>query len=338
MLEDLVGRTLPKIVIDDDCHVTRWRMVDRMLGLIPFRKELSDRKIDAVLSPYHMPCDFFFGKKYRHHLVVHDLIQYRFAEEQLGRFRYRIWLQFRKAITRNVCCFISISEQTRADLKRVEGRDSVVVYNSLPFDFTISEQAVDAIDGRPYILYVSRFQRYKNAETLIRAFASLRDAIPHLLYLKGDLHHEEDFAYLVKLVQDLRLGDRVIMDREYRSVEEMRYLYNHTSLFVHPSRMEGFGWTPIEAAVLKAPVLVSNIDVLKEVTCGKLPMFDPHDPEELAEKMLEIIKNPPSDEDREAVKNFFLDRYSLKNQIDRMTEVIVSSLTQTYGSGNWISE
>lgn len=124
----------------------------------------------------------------------------------------------------------------------------------------------------------------------------------------------------------MELDEKVIFDRQLRSEGEMRYLYSHADLFVHPSLREGFGWTPIEAAVLKTPVLVSDIDVMKEVTCGKVPMFSSESPEYCASIMLELLKNPPSSEERERLKDFYLQKYSLKNQIDRMTEVIIRNV------------
>ncbi len=97
-------------------------------------------------------------------------------------------------------------------------------------------------------------------------------------------------------------------------------------MFVTPSLKEGFGWTPIEAAVLKTPVLISNIDVLKEVTCGKIPTFDPYSVDDLAKKMLSTLETPPSMEERVALSAFYQEKYSLKKQIDGLTEIVLSHI------------
>ena len=325
LLDKLVGFEVPKIVIEDKWHVTPWPQLDRLLGIVPFKNELEAKEIDVTLMPHHFMCNFFFGKKYHQHLIVQDMIPYNLMKEK-GKFWYLQWRFFHKLLMRKVKHYISISEGTQKELKRIEGKDSEVVYNSLPFDFSLEESVVDCVKDIHYVLYVSRFAKYKNAETLIRAFASIKDDIAHVLYLKGDKNQSEDYLELKKLISDLNLEDRVILDRQYRSEGEMKYLYSHTDLFVHPSLIEGFGWTPIEAAVSKAPVIVSNIDVMKEVTCGKIPVFDPYSSEDLAAKMLDILNNPPSDDEREQLKVFFLQKYSLKNQIDRMTEVIIGNL------------
>ena len=106
----------------------------------------------------------------------------------------------------------------------------------------------------------------------------------------------------------------------------MHYLYTHSDLFVSPSLIEGFGNTPIEAAMLKIPVLVSDIPVLKEVTCGKIPTFDPHSAKDLAEKIESMIKHPQSSINNTEQSSFFIDEYSVKKQVERISDVIVSNL------------
>lgn len=313
-INNLAGYEVPKIIIDGHHHVTPWPIVDRILGLIPFKKELKARKIDVVLMPFHLQCRLFFPKRYHQHVIVHDLIS---QNDKIGIFKFF----YHKFLLNKVSHYISISEGTRKALKQEEGIDSMVVHNSIPFDFTIQEEQVKCISGSKYILDVNRFQKNKNPQTLIQAFSLVKDKIPHLLYLKGDSYN--DTAGIEKLVSDLNMEGRVIIDRNYRSEREMRYLYSHADLFVSPSLKEGFGWTPIEAAILKVPVLVSDIEVLREVTCNRLPLFNPHSPEELARKMVDILNNPPSMEAREESAKFYLEKYSLQNQINLLTEVLL---------------
>lgn len=127
-------------------------------------------------------------------------------------------------------------------------------------------------------------------------------------------------------IRQMHLEDRTIIDTSMRTEGEMRWLYTHADLFVTPSLKEGFGYTPIEAAVLKTPVLVSDIPTLREVTQGKLETFDPHLPEELAEKMLKMIANPPSEKEKDDIAMFFLKEYSLEKQIEQFTKVILKNI------------
>lgn len=323
-IDELAGYAVPKIIIDGSPHVTPWVPVDKLLGLVPFKRELIERKIEVVLSPYHYDCFFFFSRKYHHHVVVHDLFLHDKVRELMGsKYKYLIWRLYHSLLSKKVSQFISISDETRKELKRIDGIDSIVVYNSIPFDYSIKEEIVREIKDRKYILDVNSLEKRKNTETLVNAYYLVKDKIPHVLYIKGNKNPGEEYEQLMEIISDRDMSDRVIIDCTYRSEGEMRYLYSHADLFVSPSLKEGFGWTPIEAAILKVPVLVSDIEVFKEITCNRMPVFNPHSPEELSKKMVEVLNNPPSIETREELAKFYLEKYSLKRQIDQLTEVLL---------------
>lgn len=327
VINNLSGFKVEAILVDEHTRVTPWRIVDRVLGLIPFKAELEKRHIDVSISPWAFGCYFFFSRKYRHHLIVQDMAPYYIQKERLNPALFGLWCFYRRLLNRNVRGFVSISQKTKEEFMRFDGRESVVVYNSLPLDFPEQEKAVAAVADKRYILDVNRFHKYKNAETLIKAFYLIKDRISHILYLKGDDRHPEDCLQLGQLVADLGLTDRVVFDRANRTESEMRFLYTHADLFVSPSLMEGFGWTPIEAAILKVPVLISNIDVMREISCGRLSTFDPYSAEDLASHIEIILNNPPDDNTRAELSDFFLNKYSLKAQIDGLTKVLLKSLS-----------
>ena len=324
-IDSLAGYCVDKIVVDLKDTVTHSIALDRLLALMPFEQELRARNIDVVITPCHVVGRYFFPKRYRHYSIVHDFIHFRRIKENTPKWKYACICLWRKILFRKVR-FISISEETRKELLKYKKKDSDVLYNSIPFDFQLQEKPVKEVYGRKYILDVNRFELYKNAETLIRALYELKDKIPHVLYLKGYNSRYSDIKYLQSVVSELKMDNRVVFDASNRSEGEMRWLYTHADLLVSPSLIEGFGWTPIEAAVLKTPVLISDIDVLKEVTCGKIPTFDPYSIDDLAKKMFSILESPPSMEERVALSAFYQEKYSLKKQIDGLTNIILDHI------------
>ncbi len=69
------------------------------------------------------------------------------------------------------------------------------------------------------------------------------------------------------------------------SEADLTNYYRYADLFVFPSLREGFGSPPLEAAILKTPVLTSIKDSLGEVTRGLLyQLDDPCDEHEMASK------------------------------------------------------
>ena len=322
--DKLIGREYNKIVLDRFDQFSENRLKYKLFGVLPhdLRKELKSKKIKTVLLPTHLQNFFYFPRPFKYYVVVHDLFEYDLARDRRGKVNYFMWRLYHRFLMWKFPHLITISQATHDDLLRRDGRNSRIVHNSLAFDFKLSEQSIDAVRDKKYILDINRFPPYKNTELLIRALGLLKDRIPHILYLKGDHFFDYHRLYLQELVSDLNLEDRVIFDIDYRTEGEIRYLYSHADLFVSPSLKEGFGWTPIEAAILKIPVLVSDLEVFKEVTCGKIPTFDPHSPEDLAAHIKDILENPPSMQERTEVAEFFLEEYSLKKQIERLEEIL----------------
>lgn len=321
--ESLAGCDFDIIAINGNEKRSVSQKLDRILGLIPRSLEvlLDEWQIKAVVTPDIGPYLNIYPSKYHQHVVIHDLIRiHNFS--WTNDFYYH--LMFR-CITRNVPHLIAISQETSYELKNWCGRESEVIHNSVPFEFCCEEEPVNELQGKPFILDVNRINAYKNPLVLLKAFHNIKDQIPHQLYFKG-IHESDCLEELMSSIRQMHLEDRTIIDTSMRTEGEMRWLYTHADLFVTPSLKEGFGYTPIEAAVLKTPVLVSDIPTLREVTQGKLETFDPHLPEELAEKMLKMIANPPSEKEKDDIAMFFLKEYSLEKQIEQFTKVILKNI------------
>ena len=65
-----------------------------------------------------------FLKKYHQHAIVHDLIPYHLMKGVMGPIKYFCWRLYRKCLINNISNYISISDGTRKELKKMEGVDS----------------------------------------------------------------------------------------------------------------------------------------------------------------------------------------------------------------------
>lgn len=325
-IDKLVGCEVNKIILDHNEIKTMWRPYYKLSNILPkkLKREIRSRNISIIINPFHYGVLFFYPHPIKQYGVVHDLFYNEFEKDRKSKIAFYFWQKYQRLLLSKFANLITISKCTHDELLLKDGFDSEIVYNSITFDSTIVEQPVESVLGKRYILDVNRFPESKNAEVLICALGLLKEIVPHFLYLKGDHGCEGHRKSLEKLVVKLGLENRVIFDTKYRQDGEMRYLYSHADLFVSPSLQEGFGYTPIEAAIIKTPVLVSNIDVFKDVTCGKIPTFDPHSPEDLANHIKEILSNPPNEQERTCLANIFLERYSLNKQIVRFEEILRS--------------
>lgn len=129
---------------------------------------------------------------------------------------------------------------------------------------------------------------HKNIITLIKAFDLIKDKIEHNLILIGSVPKRVEFLKLY--VKEKNLQDRVIFTNFIPDNEKYQILVN-ASLYINPSKFEGFGMTAVEAMLLKVPTLVSDIPVNREVTKGLCQYYQPIEDEKcLANKIFYCLK------------------------------------------------
>jgi glycosyltransferase involved in cell wall biosynthesis len=141
-------------------------------------------------------------------------------------------------------------------------------------------------DGTPYLLYVGNVKPNKNLSLLLSALTAVRDRIPHRLLIAGktDGFGTNDEAVLT---QAKSLGDRARFTGEV-SDTGLQSLYAGASALVLPSVYEGFGLPLLEAMSLNCPILSSTAGSLPEIAGDAALYFNPHSPEDLAARLLQL--------------------------------------------------
>lgn len=73
---------------------------------------------------------------------------------------------------------------------------------------------------------------------------------------------------------------------------QLRWLYTHTALLLFLSLGEGFGMPPVEARAFGAPVLASDLPVLRENLGDEATYVDPLDTAAVARAVRELVEHP----------------------------------------------
>jgi glycosyltransferase involved in cell wall biosynthesis len=137
----------------------------------------------------------------------------------------------------------------------------------------------------PYVLYVGVIQGRKNLVRLIEAAECWRQTEPDLqlvLVGKRGWNCDQIYAAAEKFPRDqVLLPGPMVAD-------DLRVLYQMAECFVLPSIYEGFGIPIIEAMACGTPVVLSRATVLPEVGGDAALYFDPQNPKEIAQKILEL--------------------------------------------------
>ncbi|NQU79297.1 glycosyltransferase family 4 protein [Candidatus Woesearchaeota archaeon] len=133
-------------------------------------------------------------------------------------------------------------------------------------------------------LFIGRFSWEKNIPTLLKAFkkVQVKDKNAVLLMVSGGGGKEEIASFIKKnkMSENVRLLGFV-------SNDELPSLFKISDCFVLPSLHEGFGIVLIEAQAAGCPIIVSDIQGVKDIVNNKNAwMFNPNKVDELENRML----------------------------------------------------
>jgi len=122
-------------------------------------------------------------------------------------------------------------------------------------------QPAPSVAKRPYLLHVGSCTPRKNIELLLQVFASVQQRVPRLELIQiGGLWTEAQRTFI-----ETRALAPFVQQRRGISRAELARLYSGATAVLVPSLAEGFGVPVIEALACGAPVVASNIPVLREV-------------------------------------------------------------------------
>jgi glycosyltransferase involved in cell wall biosynthesis len=257
-------------------------------------------KIDYAHFQYITP----LVKNCRWIVTIHDVIFDDFPEEFSLAYRIVKRLLY-GASARRTDILTTVSEFSKGSIKkflRTGSRDIHVVPNGVsekfyePYD---KQQARDSIRKKygfdKFILYVSRIEPRKNHLLLLRAWIDLKlyEQGYHLVFLGHETIPvpalEEMLAGLAPEAKKFFFRSSEVRDNDLLEI------YRAASLFVYPSKAEGFGIPPLEAAALRVPVICSNTSAMKDFHFFGNNHIDPYDYEALKQRIAGVLAEAPDE-------------------------------------------
>lgn len=143
-----------------------------------------------------------------------------------------------------------------------------------------------------YILFVGNIEPRKNLKNLLLAYEQLPKSVRNsysllLIGARGWLDGE-----IFSIIERLRMQDNFIQQPQgYVHDEDIAALYSGASLFVYPSKYEGFGIPPVEAMACGVPVITSNNSSLPEATGNAAVSISAESVSELTEAMQTVLQD-----------------------------------------------
>jgi glycosyltransferase involved in cell wall biosynthesis len=234
---------------------------------------------------------------------LHDTIPEELPHLTMGSRRARTFWRAKQGLAiRRASRLFTVSEASRQALTTrlglAPGRVAVVPEAPDPLFATRSPQevaksrrAVGLKTDEPYLLYVGGISPHKDIETLIDAFANVREG---RLVLVGDLESETYVSAAASVRERIAahgVGDDVLLPG-YVDDEILAGLYSGAAAVVIPSLGEGFGLPAVEAARCGAPLVLSDLPAHRETMDGAALYFPPGNADALASRLREVLAEP----------------------------------------------
>lgn len=228
--------------------------------------------------------------------TIYDMQYVHFPEDfsRLGLF-------FTKRLTRRAMArsdaVLTISEFSRQEITRFSDTpfDKIRVTplsadeafsTPLPGEFIAERTLVLAHCAEPYVLMVANSYPHKSLETGVRAFGQIGKDFPHRLVIVGKPRRGE--AAVAEAIEALPEPGRVVR-LAYVMRQDLIALYQGASLFVFPSKYEGFGLPVLEAMCAGIPVATTREGAIPEVGGDAVAYAEAGDAESLAAAMRKLL-------------------------------------------------
>lgn len=154
----------------------------------------------------------------------------------------------------------------------------------------VDDVPVDGLVPGKYILTVGRLNVRKNLRGTIegvRESGRLSRSFPLVVVGERDGEWDELPAW----VQDA-IEDGSVVFTGFVSIGELRWLIRHCRVYVCLSLDEGFGLPPVEARILGARVLVSDLPVFHETLRQDATYVDPMNPDAIGTRLRDLLDEP----------------------------------------------
>lgn len=201
-------------------------------------------------------------------VVTHHAVDYE--RPKWGRFGRAFLIYGERFACRFAHRVVCVSQTLKEDLDKRFPKNSdryVTIRNGGSLDFNDYVDAPGVLDefkltSGQYILAVGRLEQTKGFHELIAAYQQIKQPKRKLVICGVGIHAEQ---YTEELMAN---ASQNIIFVGFQNGDQLKTLYAHAALFIHPSHMEGFCLVVSEALSAGVPIALSNIPPHREF---KLP-------------------------------------------------------------------
>ncbi len=283
-----------------------------------FKSKVLELNPDIVHFHTH-PIDLYLGKYvglkkllYTDHLVRLDKKEY----SSVSRFLLRMLYKKLYSIYHIVSVSMIVAECIEQFKLKNKNRFNFIVNNSVDTNYFIND--VKESSKEFTAIYVSRINKVKGHEDLIRAWEMLKFKGPKKLIIAGP---DNLNGTIQELINSLGLNNEIEV---IGTVSDVKELLKRATIAVFPSHKEGLPISLLEKMAMSLPIVVSDIPELTAIITNNVNglVFKKGDPSQLAEKIDELTLNFDLRKKLgNEARNTVVEKYSKISEIKEMSRI-----------------
>lgn len=164
------------------------------------------------------------------------------------------------------------------------------------------------LEGVHYACVMNQFWQHKNHQVVFRALKTLYEKYPEMnldVVMTGemsDYRNPDYISALKRYAEDPAVAKHLHL-LGFLGRDEQIAVMKKAEFVIQPSLFEGWGTVVEDAKVLDKTILLSDIPVHREQKSAKCTLFDPQDPEKLADLMAAESKITHRDDPDEGIRD-----------------------------------
>lgn len=217
-------------------------------------------------------CDIFYtpnynipgGIKIPIYSTIHDVLFLDMPEltSRIGYLIRKIFYKRAYYLSKTIFTVSNFSKK-RIEIHLGDKKDIVVTYNGI--SKYILEDDGNIYNKKDYIIFVGNIKKHKGLKMLLLAYKEAKkEGLTSDLVIVGNQNNfktkDEEVIEILKNSED-----EGIVFSGYVDNKELKKLIAEAKVLVQPSLYEGFGIPPLEALALETCVILSDIQIFKEI-------------------------------------------------------------------------
>lgn len=176
---------------------------------------------------------------------------------------------------------------------------------------------------RAYVYIPNQFWQHKNHIVMVKAIRHLMEQgqlADYDFVFTGNLNdyrNPEYIGQLKEIMESAEVKEHIKLLGFVERTEQLAIM-KRAEFIVQPSLCEGWGTVLEDAKVLDKTVLLSDIPVHREQKNAKCILFDPHNPVELAEKMVQVSGMEFEEDTGRGIANMYAEAREYSKALERV--------------------